>query len=100
MHLSNEIVFAWILYGGLFGTFCGAISIYVIGKKIGYSNVNWKHYFIVMSIFIFPTLILPILFVSFFSLLEKIVYSIMLIIFFCIKYFVITKAQENIARLR
>jgi hypothetical protein len=100
MQFSNDVIFCWMIFGGLIGILCGSISIYFISKKIGHRNLNWRHFLIVASIFYFPTLILPIYFASFFSFMQKAAYTFALIIFLCIKYVVMTKAQENVARLR
>ncbi|ABQ25440.1 hypothetical protein [Geotalea uraniireducens] len=90
----------WLFYGGLAGVFGIGITIYFYGRKVGADNLNWKHYSIIIGIFMFPTVILPILLMPGVTVSEKIGVTIALTVFGAVRYYATTKGQEAVAELR
>lgn len=98
--MSFDFFYDWFKYGILVGVLGGAITIQLYGRKIGYTNLNWKHYAIIASIWLFPTVLLPFLLTPGMSVTAKIITVIGLILFGVLKYYTTTKAQEGMAELR
>lgn len=90
----------WIFYGGLAGVIGSVITVIVYGKKVGADNLNWKHYSIIIGIFMFPTIVLPILLLPGIPLFEKIGVAVALTIFGAVRYYATTKGQEAVAEMR
>lgn len=90
----------WIFYGGLFGAFGAGITIYFYAKKKGAENVTWKHCSVILLIYIFPTIMLPILLLPSIPLSEKIGVVVALTIFGAVRYYATTKGQEGVLEIR
>jgi hypothetical protein len=98
----NDIQFYsdWLFYGGCTGVLGSVLTVIIYGKKIGANNLNWKHYSVIITIFMFPTVILPILLTPGIPLSEKIGVSIALTLFAAARYYATTKRQEAKAEIR
>jgi hypothetical protein len=98
--MSSDFYGDWLFYGGLAGTAGIGITIYFLAKKIGPDKVKGKHFAIVILLFMFPTVLLPLLLAPIFSITEKIAIAIGLTLFCIVRYNATTKGQEAVAELR
>jgi hypothetical protein len=98
--MSFSFLYDWFFYGGLVGAVGVGITIYLYGRKIGHANLNWKHYAIILPIWMFPTMVLPFLLMPGMSMAGKTAIVIGLIFFLALKYYTTTKAQEGMTELR
>ncbi len=90
----------WIFYGGILAAIGVMLSIYIYGKKNGVESLNWKVNSVIIAIFAFPALILPVLLSPVFPLYKKIAITLGAIFFMALRYFATTKAQESMWELR
>lgn len=94
-----EFYHKWLVYGGLFAVFGTMLTIYIYGKIKGADKTTWKVVFPVAIIFMAPTIFLP-LFLAPGHLLEKIILTVVIAVSGVLKYYLQTKAQENIEEWR
>ena len=90
----------WLFFGGLAGICGSLITLYFHAKRKGVENINWKQISIIFIIFLFPTIILPLLLLPGIPWSNKIGYVIAIILFGIARYYATTKGQEAMAKLR
>jgi hypothetical protein len=89
----------WMFYGGIIGVILAGLTGYFVAKKIGPGNFSWKHYAIIMGIFMFPTVFLPFLLTPG-RLLIKIWGIAGATLFGAANYYMARKAQKNVGEFK
>jgi hypothetical protein len=89
-----------LFYGGLAGALGAGITTYFYAMKKGVENTTWKPCSIIIILFIFPTVVLPILLIPSIPLSGKIGIAIVLTLFAAVRFYATTKGQEAVAKIR
>ncbi len=92
----------WIRYGGLVGIVLTGITTHLVTKRIGESNFTWKHLAIILGIFMFPTVCLPLLIAPapHISLFVRICIVLGMAAYVAAYYYLAINARKNMAEFK
>jgi hypothetical protein len=91
----------WIFYGGCLGVIGVGISAHIYGKKIGGADkLTGKQNLVIITVFLFPTVILPLMLTPVFSVTQQILIISGLVLFGILRYYVSTRAHERYKKIK
>ena len=89
----------WLFYGGMLGVLSTMVAAYAYGKKHD-GKIGWKPSLLILSICMFPTVMLPLLLAPGVSKLGKAILCSALILFAIVRYVFSTMVQDALNKLR